>query len=170
MSDGSNIPRKKSGRKNDVAAGLRFIEELSWLLSSHSNLDFRVLQNIRNQIVHTPDLFQKFAPKNPNIVYLVGTLPALFMNEKIFPANEDIAEFSELALGISIPRWQKKAKFELVGHIVCHAVNLDDQQVESLTIALNRLVDGDTYAIKLIQSRKKQGLNWNEAIQDLLKR
>ena len=92
------------------------------------------------------------------------------MDESIFPSNEDIAEFSETALKITIPRWQKKAKFELVGHIVCHAVKLDDLQVANLVRALTLIVDGENAARQILTSRKEQGLSWNEVIQNLLAR
>ncbi|WP_159392744.1 hypothetical protein [Methylobacterium sp. C1] len=170
MSDGANTSRKKSSRRSDAQAAQRFVEELSWLLTSYSGLDFKALQDLSVQKENPPESLQKFAPKNPNVVYLVGTLPGLFMDEKLFPSNEDIAEFSSLALKINIPRWQKKAKFELVGHIVCHAVSLNDKQVAHLTRALTRIVDGEVDARKLIEDRKEAGMSWNVVIQNLLLR
>ena len=146
MPEPTTTRRRRTTQKSELDAAARFVEELSWLLTAHSELDFRMLQKLKPPSEHlgAPDLLQRFAPRNPNIVYLVGTLPALFMDESIFPSNEDIAEFSETALKITIPRWQKKAKFELVGHIVCHAVKLDDLQVANLVRALTLIVDGET--------------------------
>lgn len=170
MSEPTNTRRRRLSQKSEIDAAARFVEELSWLLASHSDLDFRMLKKLRPPAEKSepPILFQRFAPRNPNVVYLVGTLPALFMDEAIFPSNEDIADFSANALNISIPRWQKKAKFELVGHIVCHAVKLDDFQVANLVRALTLIVDGEMVARKILTSRKEQGLSWNEAIQSLL--
>jgi len=172
MSETDNPHRRRSARRPDEHAAARFVEELSWLLSSYSELDFKALQKLRvdRQMGQTPEPFQRYAPKNPNVVYLVGTLPALFMDEALFPTNEDIAEFSANALQIQIPRWQKKAKFELVGHIVCHAVNLDDRQLTSLVRALKQIVDGEDEARQLLKSRKEHGMTWNEVIQSLLLR
>lgn len=170
MSDMEFSHRKRPARRADELAAARFVEELSWLLTTYSYLDFRALRKL---VVdrHEPrsrDLFRKFAPKNPNVVYLVGTLPTLFMNEALFPTNEEIAEFSLATLGIDIPRWQKKAKFELVGHIVCHAVSLEDRQVELLVNALTRVLENDNGTRRILSLRQEQGMNWNEVIQDLL--
>jgi hypothetical protein len=170
MSESDNPPRKRPSRRFDERSASRFVEELSWLLSAYSDLDFKTLQKMSfgRERAFAPDLFQKFAPKNPNVVYLVGILPGLFMDESLFASNEDIAEFSFTALGIPIPRWQKKAKFELVGHIVCHAVNLDDRRVAGLVRALTHIIDGEGDARQLLKSRKERGMTWNEVIQNLL--
>lgn len=171
MAEPTTTRRRRTTQKAELDAAARFVEELSWLLSAHAHLDFKMLKRLRppSEQPEPPDLLQRFAPRNPNIVYLVGTLPALFMDESIFPSNEDIADFSASALQINIPRWQKKAKFELVGHIVCHAVKLDDMQVANLVRALTFIVDGETDARNILASRKEHGLSWNEAIQSLLR-
>ncbi|KAB2945985.1 MAG: hypothetical protein F9K19_26125 [Rhizobiaceae bacterium] len=172
MADLEKSARKRPQRRSSRQAAARFIEELSWLLSAYSDLDFKTLQqfNAEGDGEQAPRLFERFAPKNPNVVYLVGTLPGLFMDETLFPSNEDIAEFSATALNIRIPRWQKKAKFELVGHIVCHAVNLDNSQVEDLVRALTHVVNGESAAHQLLKSRRERGMGWNEVIQSLLAR
>ncbi|WP_238311083.1 hypothetical protein [Methylobacterium organophilum] len=169
MSEGANTTKRRSARNSDPRAVEQFLEELSWLLHAHADLDFRSIKNARaEKQTKTPELFERLAPKNPNIVYLVGTLPSLFIDESLFPSNEDIAEFASTALKINLPRWHKKARFELVGHIVCRAVELDNKQVERLVRALVKIVDGGESGKASLKARKQQGMSWNEVIQDLL--
>jgi hypothetical protein len=113
-------PIKKRSSRRDVGRVLRFLEELSWLLDTYNDLDFRALGDLRNTMVHLQpssiNRLERYVPHNPNIMYLVGTLPELFTDTTLFPSNEDIAEFATVALHVEIPRWHKKSKFELERH------------------------------------------------------
>ncbi len=163
-------PANGSKRKDELRA-FKFVEELSWLLNTYSDLDFRTLsefRKMRNELAHsTPTSFERYVPRNPNVFFLVGTLPGLFTDENLFPTNEDLADFAATALGVQIPRWSKKSKFELIGHIVCHTSELDDSRVERLVVALAKIVSGDKNARSIVGGRKKAGLSWNEIIQRL---
>ena len=91
----------------------------------------------------------------------------MFTERKLFDSNEEIADFAETTLGVTIPRWAKKSKHELIGHIVCNAASLNDRGLEKLVKALSLLSSGDNRARNLVSSRKKEHLNWNEIIQIL---
>jgi hypothetical protein len=126
-------------------------------------------------LVHTPtqkqhEQFAPYLPENPNVYFLVGTLPKLFSDERLFPSNEDIADFAGAALKVRIPRWEKKSKFELIGHIVCRTAELSDIEVSDLVKALQRLIANGDSARKLIRDSKQSGLSWNEIIQQLSSR
>jgi hypothetical protein len=172
MSDISNRHRQRPSRRSDPRTLSRFIEELSWLLSSYEDLDFRALKDIgylriRHQSAQT---LERINPKNPNISFLVGALPGLFNDETLFPTNEDIAEFAQVALKVRIPRWEKKSKFELIGHIVCNTAQLSDKKLEMLVRALSRFLEEGREARAIVASRRDSGLSWNEVIQRLLSR
>lgn len=163
---------KRPGKRSEPKTLFRFIEELSWLLSSYEDLDFRALgalsenlalsqrtvQNLRNHTLGRPQTTQM----------LVGILPSLLIDEKLFPQNEDIIEFSGLALGITIPRWHKKSKFELIGHIVCSAEKADLRKLQQLVRILEDITDEKGETRKVMEAQRKSGLSWNEVIQRLL--
>jgi hypothetical protein len=150
---------------------LRFIEELSWLLSGYQNLDFRKLAD---QIVTASrerhadvSTISDHISKNPNIPFLVGALPQLLDDSSIFPTNADIASFAEEVLILQVPRWQKKSKYEIIGHLVCSTYKLDDAKLSTLVSALTKLVSGDKRAKQIIEKKKDYESNWNEIIRQL---
>lgn len=171
MPESSNTrTTKKPARRADPRAVGRFIEELSWLLDSYSDLDFKTLgkfgadlpymnRTTRNLMSH-----RNIASES---VLLVGVLPGLFNDENLFATNEDIVEFSEHMLDVSIPRWQKKSKNEIIGHIVCHADQSGMQKLQFLSDALSNLVDKRSSARAAVAKQRKTGASWNEVIQSL---
>jgi F0F1-type ATP synthase delta subunit len=148
-----------------------FLEEFSWLLDSYVDTNFKEIPHLINpekkRTFLKEEIFEDFSPENPNIHFMVGVLPAIFSNAKIFPTNEDIADFSERILRLKIPRWTKKSKNEIIGHIVCNANKLNDKQLSKLTKALAKIVSGDRGANKIIKQAKTDNLDWNVIIQQL---
>lgn len=163
---------RRTGKRSDPRTLLRFVEELSWLLSNYDDLDFKALGSLREQVNFThnthSNLRNRSASRAPTAQLLVGVLPSLLTDEKLFPTNEDIVEFSGVALGIVIPRWHKKSKFELIGHIVCSAEQADPFRLDSLVSALNDLLDERSEVRKNLEEQRKSGLSWNDVIQRLL--
>lgn len=153
----------RTEKTRDPRAAARFIEELSWLLQSYSNLDFRVLE--QGVTFGTKAGVSSSASKNQNIHYLVGTLPIIFNNPRYFPTNEDIVEFANMALRLDIARWEKRSRYELIGLIVCETARIDDQGLGQLVEALTRVTAEDPGAEAIIASRKQNSMNWNDLIQ-----
>lgn len=148
----------------------RFVEELSWLLSSFDDLDYRALSNFATEMgpVKTPTPSSARGRRNETII-LLGRLPALFLDEDLFPSNEDIAEFANQALRIDIPRWHKKSKYELIGHVVCNANFLDSVHLNKLVSAVSNLQDSKSGQTRdIVQNQRKLGLSWNEVIQNMI--
>lgn len=159
-------------RKSDDSTLTRFVEELGWLLDSYKDVDFSALpqfmerqRNLRNRSAHLKSL----SKESDLASTLVGVLPSFFMDQRIFPSNVDLVEFAEDALGISTPRWQKKSKNELIGHIVCHANEAPFEKLDYLSRAIEDLVDDHGQRSK-IEKQRKLGLSWNEVIQQLVTR
>jgi hypothetical protein len=81
----------RQGTRNDKTRDARsvkkFLEELFWVLSSNSHLDFRAIaENIDLLVGGTKGTDKQLAghvSKNPNIHFLIGTLPIIFSNEKL---------------------------------------------------------------------------------------
>jgi hypothetical protein len=160
--------RTANEKTRDPRSVKKFLEELSWVLSSYPNLDFRAIRDVlEKDVTHRASTkLESYASRNPNIHFLIGALPVIFSNEDLFPSNEDIVEFAEGALRLPIPRWGKRSRYELIGLIVCETAQLNDDRLERLVRALSKVID-DPRARAIFRDRKAQKLNWNEVIQRL---
>jgi len=149
------------------------VEELSWLLGTYEDLDFRALRHLleQDELHRSASLFDAGGRSNRSsaATSLVGVLPDLFIDESLFPTNEDIADFAQNALGVVIPRWSKKSKYEIIGHVVCHTSVADKDRLGKVVDALRRIAGDREGASKLITENKRQGMTWNELIQKLIK-
>lgn len=156
-------------KTHDARKARKFVEELAWLISMNKDIDFKAIPDLlmldQSNINKPMQKLSDRTSNNANINFLVGILPGMFTDEKLFASNEDIADFASMTLGVKIPRWEKKSKYELIGHIVCNAVLLDDKGLELLSNALSLLASGDARARKLVSNRKTEQRNWNEIIQ-----
>ena len=173
MSDHANVRAGRRGvRRSEPKALLKFIEELSWLLTTYDDLDFRALGALADQLFDAQRVTSSFrshiANRAPTTQQLVGIIPSLLTDEKLFPSNEGIVEFSTLALGITIPRWHKKSKFELIGHIVCSTEQADPKRVQQVVLALRNIMDDRGETRQNMEVQRKSGMSWNEVIQKLL--
>jgi hypothetical protein len=168
---GTTRPRQNHSRQDDVERLLLLVEELSWVFRSNRGLDFeQALRALRNDVMHNPSEFigvEDLVSPNPNKHFLVGVLPRLLIDDSLFPTNEDIAQFAETVMHVSIPRFHKKSKYELIGHIVCQTNNLDDKGLSHLVKALSKLVSGGDRIKKLVAERRKDNFEWNTIIQEL---
>lgn len=165
------VKQRKSGRRSDPKTLARFVEELSWLLSSYDELDFKALGGLSSNLAalgrHTSLVTRSSRPAT--VQMLVGVLPSFFMDTDLFPSNEDIVEFSQVALGISLQRWQKKSKFELIGNIVCHTDQASPDRLARVMAALEDALDERGIARSRLTKERKSGRSWNEVIQSMLK-
>ena len=59
MPEPTTTRRRRTTQKSELDAAARFVEELSWLLTAHSELDFRMLQKLKPPSEHlgAPDSF-----------------------------------------------------------------------------------------------------------------
>ena len=173
MVDDSSIRRgpRRSDRVRDARSVKKFIEELSWVLSSYSHLDFRALPHLLTVSDHiggrSSRQLTRHVSDNPNIHFLVGALPIIFTDERLFPSNADIAEFAQDALNLPISRWEKRSKYELIGLIACETARLDDRRLDRLVGVLSRLVAGEPAARKAFSEKQERRLSWSEMIQSL---
>lgn len=110
---------------------------------------------------------KSYQSEDPNKHFLIGALPRLLLDKDLFPSNDDIVEFANAALNIDM-RVEKRARFEIIGKIVCETDALDERQLTDLVRALERLV-GDKDKIAAMVERKREGyFSWNETLQELL--
>ena len=162
---------KRNQKRSDPRTLARFVEELSWLLSSYEELDFKALGALSSSFAtisrHSGVVSR--SSRSTTAQLLVGVLPSFFMDLELFPSNEDIVEFSQVALGIRLVRWQKKSKFELIGQIVCHTDKASPEHLSRVMAALEDALDDSGTARMRISRERKSGRSWNEVIQTMLK-
>lgn len=171
MTETGPTTRKKPMKRSDPKAMARFMEELSWLLTSYSDLDFRALGEFGSEVIHSSRSTRNLlshSDRNPNVRLLVGALPTVLIDEKLFPSNESIADFANATLEMSIPRWAKKSRYELIGHVVCNTDKAPLRKIDSLVSALDRLMESKGAARTLIEKQISAGTSWNEVIQKLI--
>lgn len=163
---------RRTARKSDPRTMARFIEELSWLLNSYDELDFKALGEMGStfaEFSRHSNVMSHSSRSSRTAQVLVGVLPSFFLDIELFPTNEDIIEFSQVALGIAIPRWQKKSKNELIGHIVCHTDQASPERLTRVMAALDEALNEKGSARKKLASERKSGRSWNEVIQSMLR-
>jgi hypothetical protein len=172
MSNDDTGRRRKSGRRSDPQLVRRFLQELSWLLSNYSDLDYSSIGELSQRFDATtppPSILTNEHAQTPAANSLVGILPDLFTDETLFPSNEDIASFAKDALGVVIPRWSKKSKYEIIGHVVCHTSMAVDERLARVVDALNKVTKNREAASRMIHESKAKGISWNELIQQLIR-
>lgn len=154
-----------------IKKAIGFIEELSWLLDSRKGIDLKKIVSILQDTMHEQNSIENFAKEyrspNPNKHFLIGVLPKLFQDTRIFPVNESIATFAKEILKINITRYEKRSKYELIGLIVCETESLSDKKLSDLVAALAQITDSEEKLEKIREERKNVNFSWNETIQKL---
>jgi hypothetical protein len=98
---------------------------------------------------------------------LVGSMPLLLADIELFPANEDIVKFAFEALKISVPRWEKRSRYELIGMIIMETITLSEVDLKGVARFVKDL-DGGGKRLDVLKSRSRQtGFSWNETIRKL---
>ncbi|BGD23873.1 hypothetical protein [Pseudomonas aeruginosa] len=157
--------------KSEINKAKRFIEEFSWLMESYGKIDLRSIAKLIDEIPSEPAAIQLAnrakEKTQPKTNFLTGILPSLFMDTQLFKSNEEISDFASSILGVTVLRAHKKSKFEIIGHIVCETISLDDKGIDRVIKALS-ILSSDESRRKQIASKKNEGFfGWNDVIQEL---
>jgi hypothetical protein len=171
MIDPKKTRSKSVSDETKIKYAIDLIEELSWLLDSKRKLKLSEIPDIlRGQMLATNSVVSaanKYESPNPNIHYLIGVLPRLFQDKKIFPRNEDIASFANDVLGVEVSRVEKRSQYELIGMVICECNNLDDSKLEDMVSALAGITGNSEKINRFAEARKATGFSWNETIRRL---
>lgn len=173
MTESKGSRYKAVSDETKIKYAIDFIEELSWLLDSKKKLKLSDIPSILRKQLNTNSSIvstaNRYVSPNPNIHYLIGVLPRLFQDLKLFPKNEDIASFANDVLGVDISRVEKRSKYELIGMVVCECSDLDDSKLEEMVSALASITESSEKIIRFAEERKSTGFSWNETIRKLAK-
>lgn len=158
-------------KKKALKTTIRFIEELSWLFESNKGLDLKKSLSELEQTLEESNAIHNFAKEykspNPNKHFLIGVLPKLFQDSRLFPVNENIAKFAKEILGINVSRYEKRSKYELIGLIICETETLSDSKLSNLVEALAEITGNDEKIKSIQKERENINFSWNETIQKL---
>lgn len=104
---------------------------------------------------------QKSSGRKDDLEELIGSLPFLLLNEKIFEKNLDIARFAE-KLGIDIPSPEKKKKEDIIGRIISSVSKFNKSKISELNFIIS-----DLNHIKKSNSKNNFFIDWEDAIKDI---
>ena len=162
--------KKKNNLEFERQQFINFFEELSWLLETNKDINFnrasKFLQEYRNNAIHGAIL----NGSSSNAYDLIGILPSLLRDREIFQSNEQLVQFAIEVLGLSIPRWEKKSRNEIIGLIVCEVEDVNQERLDSLTKRVANILKNKV-KIREMQSKAKTSGNlfsWNETIQKIV--
>lgn len=167
----ANDNKRKSSVDYESQQFINFFEELSWLLDSNKELNFKnaskFLKLSRNLIVHGAITDDKANGRYT----LIGVLPSLLKDTEIFQNNSQLVQFAEEVLSLTIPRWEKKSRNEIIGLIVCEVEDANKERLDTITQWAMNILDNKTQVRDMQSNAKKTGnlFSWNETIQKLVR-
>lgn len=164
-----NENKKKPSPETERNQFFNFLEELCWLIDENKDINFKSIskyfKEYRNSSSHnliSNDKNSEFA--------LIGILPSLLKDQEIFQSNLQLVQFANEVLALSIPRWEKKSRNELIGLIICEVEDANKERINTLS-EWSKNIFNNKNAVKELQKKAVNSGNlfsWNEAIQNLI--
>lgn len=98
---------------------------------------------------------------------LVGSMSLVLADVELFPSNENIAKFANEALQITISRWEKRSRYEMIGMLVMESINASPARLREVASLLDKISE-ESDSMEIIKHNSRQtGFSWNEAIRKL---
>lgn len=168
----------KKGKKPELDVALKtldLVQELVWAIRSRDSSE------LLDGVVHLRNLAESekakrrasqdasllLHDKRAYLRELVGSMSLLLADSELFPANEDIAKFATEALQISITRWEKRSRYEMIGMLIMESINANPNRVRGVGALLDRIIAGPDAMIQIKSRSRQTGFSWNEAIRSL---
>ena len=167
--------KKTTQSEADVALRtLDLIQELVWAIRSReSNELLSGVSHLRQLAQNEKAEHRKTEKKSTlrdrrhDLKALVGSMPMVLADVELFPTNEDIAKFGKEALQISIGRWGKRSRYEMIGMLVMESINASPERLRQVSNLLNKISNETDSMAKIKHSARQTGFSWNEAIRSL---
>ncbi|HMM31772.1 MAG TPA: hypothetical protein PKB13_08340 [Clostridia bacterium] len=166
----ANDNRRKMNSEHERQQFLNFFEELSWLLDSKKEINFKnaskFLKEYRNILAHETIT----SDRESNEFNLIGVLPSLLKDGEIFQTNSQLVQFAEEVLALNIPRWEKKSRNEIIGLIVCEVEDVNKERLDTLAQWACNILNNKSQVRDMQSKAKTSGhlFSWNETIQKLV--
>jgi hypothetical protein len=164
--------KKNNMSKKEIEKLSMSLDKLSWIVRDINPDDIRKISDYFRLVASSEepiDSLQLKESKKSNKAYLIGVLPGLFEDKKLFPINDDISNFASDALGLEMTRKGKRSRYEIIGKIVCETNNLSEAKLNNLVQSLELLAGSDTTRDKLAKRKTQESelFSWNKALQEL---
>lgn len=167
--------KKVGGSESDVALkSLDLLQELIWSIGSRDPRELMTGVSHLRGLAMSEKMGQRKAEtkstskdRRKDLKALVGSLSLVLADTELFPSNEDIAKFAEEALHISINRWDKRSRYEMIGMLVTESINASPKLLTQVGRLLAKISDESDSMEKIKKSARETGFSWNEAIRSL---
>ncbi len=166
----ANETKRKVSPEFERQQFINFFEELSWLLESNKDISFKnaskFLREFRNYSIHGAVI----TGKSESAYGLIGVLPSLLKDTEIFQANSQLVQFAEEVLALSITRWEKKSRNEIIGLIICEVEDVNKERLDVLAKWVSNILKNKSTVQDMQTKAIKSGnlFSWNETIQKLV--
>ena len=167
--------KKSAQTEPDVALKtLDLIQELVWAIRSRDSSELLHGVSYLRHLAQNEKIERRKADKKStnrdrqrDLKALVGTMSLVLADAELFPANEDIAKFAAEALQISIARWEKRSRYEMIGMLVMESINASPARLREVGDLLNKISDESDSMAQIKKRSRQTGFSWNEAIRSL---
>lgn len=153
---------------------LDLMQELVWAIRSRESNELlsgvshlRSLAQAEKVQRRISDKKPKLRDKQRDLKALVGSMSLVLADVELFPANEDIAKFATEALQISIVRWEKRSRYEMIGMLIMESINASPARLREVGNLLNKISDESDSMTQIKKRSRQTGFSWNEAIRSL---
>ena len=111
------------------------------MLDSNKDINFKeaskTLKQWRNLMIHGECETNKVEKSYS----LIGVLPSLLKDKELFPNNAKLAQFSEEVLSLSILRWDKRSRNEIIGLIICEVEDTNKQRLHQMSQCVGNIMN-----------------------------
>lgn len=149
------------------------LDDLAWSLEKLDVRQIRLISDFLRLSLSGEEwkssVARTYQSSSPNKHFLIGVLPRLFQDKELFPQNEDIADFANTVLKLSMSRMEKRSRYEIIGKVICQTDTLDEAELSSLVMALEKLVENKEKLAQMAASKRAGSFSWNETLQELLR-
>lgn len=169
--------KKTSQSEADVALKtLDLLQELVWAIRSRESSELVNGVSYLRHLANSERIERRKAEKKGkptlrdrrrDLKALVGSMSLVLADTELFPANEDIAKFAMEALQISIARWEKRSRYEMIGMLVMESINASPERLREVGGLLNKISDESESMAQIKRRSRQTGFSWNEAIRSL---
>lgn len=167
--------KKTAQSEADVALKtLDLIQELVWAIRSRESNELLNGVSYLRHLAHNEKTERRKSGKKStlkdrqrDLKALVGSMSLVLADLELFPANEDIAKFAMEALQISIARWEKRSRYEMIGMLIMESINASPARLKEVGSLLNKISDESDSMAQIKQRSRQTGFSWNEAIRAL---
>lgn len=169
-----SVKKNEQAEVDTALKTLDLLQELVWAIRSRESIELSEGVSYLRNLAYSERGGRKKQEKKPeprdrkeDLKSLVGSMSLVLADTELFPANEDIAKFGSEALRITIARWDKRSRYEMIGMLIMESMNASPQRLREVGNLLNKISE-ESETMANIKSRSRQvGFSWNETIRSL---